>query len=556
MDAQNRRESLNPRSYRPSLSVSIIGSIVLLLTVFGLIVSSLGYVNFTNAYKEGYATSTYRIANTASALVNGDHLDDYLNGYEFEEYLQTKEYLDIFCQKMDVSMIYVIVVDTSDYWLFTSVFNPINNSADYTEYTEWELGHKRNTTNEEYRQKYRALYEQGSPYETVYRLNPADGHQPHITTMVPVKDSAGEVSGILCIQRPISHLNRARLPYMRSVALSTLLLALVSSVFAAVLTRKRLIQPILKVSEEATRFARENTKGPGLDVISPYQEISSLAGSIDKMETDMVSYVENLTTATAEKERTRTELHMAARIQEGMLPVSFPAFPDRPEFDIYAVMNPARQVGGDFYDFFLVDSDHLCLMIADVSGKGIPAALFMMSSMITLKNNAMRGSSPAEILKSTNAAIYSNNPMEMFVTVWLGILEISTGKLTAANAGHENPALMHKGGRFEIVKDQHGFVIGAMEDMSYKDYELTLEPGAKLFVYTDGVPEAADVNQNLFGTDRMVDALNAAADGTPEQVLTSDRAAINDYVKDAEQFDDLTMLCLEYKGKDVTKDED
>ena len=115
---------------------------------------------------------------------------------------------------------------------------------------------------------------------------------------------------------------------------------------------------------------------------------------------------------------------------------------------------------------------------------------------------------------------------------------------------------MHKGGSFEIVKDQHGFVIGAMEDMSYQDYELTLEPGAKLFVYTDGVPEAADAEQNLFGTDRMVEALNAAADGTPEQVLASVRAAIGDYVKDAEQFDDLTMLCLEYKGKDVTKDED
>ena len=254
----------------------------------------------------------------------------------------------------------------------------------------------------------------------------------------------------------------------------------------------------------------------------------------------------------AEKTLMESELSLANRIQADMLPNTYPAFPDRAEFDIYASMEPARNVGGDFYDFFLVDEDHLCMMIADVSGKGIPAALFMMASRIILASNAKLGRSPAEILKSVNDAICQNNREEMFVTVWLGILEISTGKLTAANAGHEYPILMN-GGNFEIVKDKHGLVIGGMSGAKYTEYEIRLMRGAKLFVYTDGVPEATNINNELFGMERTVAALNADKTVAPEQILKNVRAAVSEFVKDAEQFDDLTMLCMEYKGKGELK---
>ena len=246
--------------------------------------------------------------------------------------------------------------------------------------------------------------------------------------------------------------------------------------------------------------------------------------------------------------RIESELNLASSIQADMLPNIYPAFPDRPEFDIYATMNPAKEVGGDFYDFFLVDDDHLCMVMADVSGKGVPAALFMMASKIILANNAMMGKSPAQILTDTNAAICSNNREEMFVTVWLGILEISTGKLTAANAGHEYPAIKYANGGFELLKDKHGFVIGGMEGLKYKEYELTLEPGSKIFLYTDGVPEATDSESRMFGTERMLAALNSDGTASPENTLKNIRAAVDGFVKDAEQFDDLTMLCAEYKG--------
>ena len=251
-----------------------------------------------------------------------------------------------------------------------------------------------------------------------------------------------------------------------------------------------------------------------------------------------------------ESSRLETELNMATKIQADMLPGIYPAFPERPEFDIYASMSPAKEVGGDFYDFFLVDDDHLCMAMADVSGKGVPAALFMMASKIILQNNAMLGKSPAQILADTNSAICSNNREEMFVTVWLGILELSTGKLTAANAGHEYPVMRKANGQFELIKDKHGFVIGGIEGSRYKEYELQLEPGSKLFLYTDGVPEATNAEDELFGTERMLEALNEDASAVPKSILAQVRSAVDSFVKDAEQFDDLTMLCLEYRGSD------
>lgn len=246
--------------------------------------------------------------------------------------------------------------------------------------------------------------------------------------------------------------------------------------------------------------------------------------------------------------RIESELNLASGIQADMLPNIFPAFPDRKEFDIYATMEPAKEVGGDFYDFFLIDDDHLCMIMADVSGKGVPAALFMMASKIILANNAMMGKSPAQILTDTNAAICSNNREEMFVTVWLGILEISTGKLTAANAGHEYPAIKHADGSFELFKDNHGLVIGGMDGIKYKEYTISLEPGSKVFLYTDGVPEATDSQSKMFGVQQMLSALNSDCDASPEATLKNVRAAVDRFVKDAEQFDDLTMLCAEYKG--------
>ncbi len=334
----------------------------------------------------------------------------------------------------------------------------------------------------------------------------------------------------------------ATLAIINQLILSTICLALI---YAFVL------RPLKKVQKNIRHYERTKDSEEiitGLAEVRSHNEIGRLAEDVSAMVRELDAHMEQIQAITAEKERIGTELELATRIQAAMLPDKFPAFPERREFDIYAAMDPARAVGGDFYDFFMIDDDHLALVIADVSGKGIPAALFMMVSKILVKNYAMTGLSPAKTLEAVNRQICANNREEMFVTVWLGILEISSGKLTAANAGHEYPTLMQAGG-FTILKDKHGLVIGGMEDAKYRDYECTLAPGDKLFVYTDGVPEATDAESRMFGTERMLAALNTAPAASPEQLLKNVRAAINDFVKEAEQFDDLTMLCLEYKGK-------
>ena len=249
-----------------------------------------------------------------------------------------------------------------------------------------------------------------------------------------------------------------------------------------------------------------------------------------------------------EQEMLLRELDTARHIQESMLPHIFPPFPDLREVVLYASMDPARDVGGDFYDFFVIDEDHLCLVIADVSGKGIPGAMFMMFSKRIIEDSARQVHTPSEILAMANDTLCDNNQADMFVTVWLGILEISTGTLTAANAGHEYPAVRKNGGPFELFREKHGFVLGAIPDARYQDYVLQLSPGDKLFVYTDGVPEATASDSQMFGTARMISALNVCADGSPEEILGAVRKSVDAFVGDAEPFDDLTMMCMEYVG--------
>lgn len=258
--------------------------------------------------------------------------------------------------------------------------------------------------------------------------------------------------------------------------------------------------------------------------------------------------------AKQEQQRIETELNLASQIQTHMIPTIFPPFPDKEEFTLYASMTPAREVGGDFYDFFFVDDMHLALVIADVSGKGIPAALYMMVSKTMLKHAAMQGLSPKQILETVNHQLCEGvEDVQMFVTVWLGIIDLSTGKMTAANAGHEYPAICRKNGVFELVKDKHGLVLGGMDGMRYREYEIAFEEGDTLFVYTDGVAEATDPDDKLFGLENMIDALNKEPAADVEDLLKSVWHDIEDFTFGAEQFDDITMLAFrleKLEGKD------
>ena len=376
------------------------------------------------------------------------------------------------------------------------------------------------------------------------------------TVGTPLRNADNEIRAFMLVDISIENI----LYGMAYFALRLIAALILVTVLLAWLQTRRIkrtvVTPVNQIAQAAQKYAQDRQEMADSEPhfarleIRTGDEIEHLGNVMADMEQELTEYEENLKKITAEKERIGAELSLAKQIQTSMLPHEFPPFPDRTEFDIYAVMEPARQVGGDFYDFFLIDSDRLCLVIADVSGKGIPAALFMMNAKTILQSCAMLGISAAEILTRTNETLCANNNAEMFVTVWLGILDIPTGTLTAANAGHEYPALRRADGSFELLRDRHGLVLGGMEGSKYREYTVSLQAGDRLFVYTDGVPEATDAAQAAFGTDRMLDALNREPDAGPAALLRNVRAAVGEFVKDAEQFDDLTMLCIEYRGGD------
>ncbi len=279
-------------------------------------------------------------------------------------------------------------------------------------------------------------------------------------------------------------------------------------------------------------------------------EIGDLAQSFNNMAVSMKEYILDFAEVTAERERIGAELNIATKIQEDLLPC---IFPDRGELDIYATMTPAKEVGGDFYDFFPIDFDHIALVIADVSGKGVPAALFMAIAKTLIKNRSQMGGTPAEILGAVNDQLCEESKAELFVTVWLGILEISTGKMAAVNAGHEYPALKRRGGAYHLMKLPNSPAVATLEGMRFRENHFTLNHGDCLFLYTDGVVEATRVEnekEELYGTERMIEALSRHGEEPVDELLVSMKREVDAFIGDSPQFDDLTMLALKYYGKE------
>lgn len=555
-----------------SIAAHVFHSVVNSSIVLGIVAFLVGLGMYGYALAGQYITESFQLAKSASAALQSvvdvapmsertmqlyrsqikselkqTGTEEYRKRFEEitkrPEYKTTLDVLDFFRKDSDVSDLYVAMYDSRTSAI-VYIADPEKNPEYECKPGEWE--------SVENRELNRFLNWNGEGQ--LYDIGDTDKYGWMCTAGVPVYNEDGKVVAFVLADITISNLFEGlrtfSLWYLLAIAASTIILAYITSKRM----KRKLVQPINSIAEAAQSYVDDKRKGvtggkhfSSLNIRTG-DEIENLSMVMADMELELTDYVENLTRVTAEKERVSTELDMATKIQESMLPNIYPAFPDRTEFDVYAQMDPAKEVGGDFFDYFLVDDDHLCLVMADVSGKGIPAALFMMASKIILQNNAMTGKSPAQILTDTNNAICSNNQLDMFVTVWLGILEISTGKLTAANAGHEYPTIKTPDGGYELYKDKHGFVIGGMSGIKYKEYELTLKPGSKLFVYTDGVPEATNPEEELFSTERMLEALNQNPDAGSRETLQNVRKAVDDFVRDAEQFDDLTMLCLDFKG--------
>ena len=341
---------------------------------------------------------------------------------------------------------------------------------------------------------------------------------------------------MLCL--PSETIYQSRTDQMYENVLSDILVFTVLYVLIAILVDELVVKKLGSVNRSLNRI----TEGHLDEVVSvrSSSEFSQLSDDINKTVTALRGYID------AAEKRMEEELRLAAAIQDAALPKTF-TFP-RNDFEIYALMTPARQVGGDFYDFFFIGDRQLALVIADVSGKGVPASLFMMRAMTAIRNFARSGSSPARLLSKVNHTLCEGNDAEMFVTVWIGIIDLSTGEMKCANAGHEYPVLMRAGGSYELVRDKHGLVLAAMDNIPMREYEMKLGPGDRLFVYTDGVPEAINSAEEAYGTDRLVSRLNALRDKPEQETLESVLQDIRNFAGEKEQFDDITMIGFTYRG--------
>ena len=541
--------------------------VVALVTAGSIIV---GVNTYRNSIYRHYNDIGFQIAQSAELLFDKDELKQWGDlSYQYNTTGEGKEEIDEIVasdhyqelldlllkmtEGMGVNDIYVIVLDTdlvdkyTPELLSAGEWNPLYYIMDTYPMEEYRffLGDC-SPISPDYLDPCKSVFVNGKPYDGYMVSEGTYGY--NITSFYPVNNN-GETIAIIGVETPMLTLQSDVKQYIFIVLVIVCIVSAILFILTAIILINLLVKPIQLIAYEADNFVKnENEISESLKKVHTRDEIQVLAESVLSMEVGINEYIENLTKITAEKERIGAELNVATQIQADMLPRIFPAFPERNEFDLYASMNPAKEVDGDFYDFFLIDDDHIGLVMADVSGKGVPAALFMVIAKTLIKNRAQMGGSPSEVLAYANEQLGEGNEAELFVTVWFGIIEISTGKGIASNAGHEHPAIRRKDGKFELVKYRHSPAVATMSGIKFKEHEFKLEPGDSLYVYTDGVTEATRADNVLFGVDRMLDALNKDPDASPKTMLENVRAGIDEFVGEAPQFDDITMLGFKYMG--------
>lgn len=521
-------------------------AIIIFGILLGAIISIIGYREFTSVLERQYNDSAYEIAETAAGYLNPDKFEEYLStGDTDEEYHKIEKRLDDLVHATNTTLIYVAKVDTSDYRTLTYIYDSVNSASGFDRYP---LGYTAVGVTEEYVNNVRGIITKGER-ATEYLYSYSEESGAHTTAGIAIYDSKGKIVAILGVEKAMTRLENARNTYVKDVLLGVLAAVCLFLLVYSMFLYREVLLPILAITDEAKRFADSNTPSDKLSAINKNDEIGVLAKAVGKMETDIVEYVENLTLVTAEKERIGAELSIATQIQANMLPGIFPAFPDKPEFDIYATMNPAKEVGGDFYDFFMVDESHLAVVMADVSGKGVPAALFMVIGKTLIKDHTQPGRDLGDVFTEVNDLLCESNSEGLFITAFEGVLDLVSGEFTFVNAGHEIPFICKKDGSYEPYKIRAGFVLAGMEGIRYKCGTMQLSPGDRLFQYTDGVTEATDKNGRLYGMGRLGEILTQNAALPPMELLGKIKEDIDVFVGDAPQFDDITMLCLEYRER-------
>ncbi|WP_294429455.1 SpoIIE family protein phosphatase [uncultured Treponema sp.] len=524
-------------------------------SLFGIfmfaIISFMSYKEFKKQLEGVYGDSTKQFAQTAISYVDSERISYWLTEGNDGLWDSTNQRLNELTETAEIAFIYLTVV-APDYTSRTYIFDTVNSLVASEPYP---LGYVESLAkkNAVYIENLRRIIENGESL-SFFSYKKSGGH---VTTSVPVRDFTGKVVAVLSVVKPMKEVEAYIHNYLRPTLIAALVFTLLFILLYALSLLLSVIKPLMLIIDETTHFAEHHGELSGvLKKIKNRDELGLLAKSVEKMSGDMNRYISDLTQATAERERIGAELNVATKIQAEMLPRVFPPYKNHPEISLFASMSPAKEVGGDFYDFFMIDDDHFTVVVADVSGKGVPAALFMVVAKTLLKEAAFRFKTPAEIFDHVNRALCEGNESGLFVTCWMAILELSTGKLTFSNAGHTAPVIC-KGGEVSYLESKPNLMLAAMEGIPYQNHEISILPGDKLFLYTDGVTEATDSANQLYGEERLLSVLkrDEAFKMSPKEIVDFVRKDIDGFVNGADQFDDITMLEMEFIGNPDLKNE-
>ena len=528
------------RPFTKSLIRPIFNAVIGLIMLLSAAIGTVGYFEFAGALKQQYMEIANGIAEYAALSIDAETLEQYLETKTADEaYNRIRDQLQHTADAEDCSVIYVAKVHT-DTKEREYIYNVVSKASGFSPY---EIGF-RDTVNDEFLKVYDSILKgETQLHNFMY------SRKGYTTSVYPVEDADSGVVAIVGVVKNMDLLTSAKNSYICQIILIEALIAILSGVVWVVYMRRRIVVPVQQLSEAALNMVEHLEDGNSPELVVKHEdELRELADSFATMYREVGAYIAKLETVTAEKERIGAELDVAAKIQSSMLPCIFPAFPDRNEFDIYATMDPAKEVGGDFYDFFMVDADHLAFVVADVSGKGVPAALFMVIGKTLIKDHTGLHDDLGEVFTEVNNILCASNSEEMFITAFEGVLNLKTGELRYVNAGHEIPFLCRKGGVFEPYKVRAGFVLAGMQGIRYRAGSIQLEPGDKVFQYSDGIPEAINSEKAPYGMKRLESVLAKNSEKAPSELLPLVKADVDAFVGDADQFDDITMLCIEFKG--------
>ena len=530
------KKEIKKKKYH-KLQNTVLRSFALLAAVLILIIGCVVGDRYINGAMGNYRTTAYAYTKSTASLIDGDTIAQYIESGEKDEYYyEILEIMRAYRNNTNIRYFYVFV--------------PEENEFVYV----WDAAAEGEIADLGAREAYRkgscefafSVYKQDPPEELMLFNDETYGNIA--TAYSPIFDSNGEPVAEVCVGIYLFDLQANMREFLVVVLITILLVISMAILLCYSFVKKKIVRPINKIRDVSKGMVENLEHEEAIDVtIDTKDEIEELFESFKQMYSDVQDYINELEAVTAEKERIGAELDVAKHIQAAMLPCIFPAFPDRSEFDIYATMEPAKEVGGDFYDFFMVDDQHLAIVMADVSGKGVPAALFMVIGKTLIKDHTTPGRDLGKVFSEVNDLLCESNSEELFITAFEGVLDLVTGEFVYVNAGHDAPYICRRDGSYEPLAVKSGFVLAGMENMKFSEGKTTLGAGDKLFHYTDGVTEATNTKNELYGKERLSLVLNKNKQTSPKETLSSVKADIEAFVGEAPQFDDITMLCLEYR---------